>query len=99
MSAQEPVIVTADELAQEVAALVRRFERGQEQQQALADTAEARMMRAAKARKEWKAVEEGLPDLLAEARDAGWQPKQIAKILDLTESYVYRKLREHDAQQ
>ncbi|WP_328361440.1 hypothetical protein OG800_26510 [Streptomyces sp. NBC_00445] len=99
MSARQPAIITAEQLAEEVTALIRRYERGQEQQQKFADTVEARMMRAAKARKEWKAVEEGLPDLLAEAREAGWQPKQIAQILDLTESYVYRKLREHDAEQ
>ncbi|KAB1141390.1 hypothetical protein F7R91_32715 [Streptomyces luteolifulvus] len=99
MTAQEPAIVTAEQLAKEVTALVRRYERGQEQQRQLADSLELRMSRAVKARKEWKEVEKDLPSLLVEVRDAGWEPKQIATLFDLTESYVYRKLREHGSAQ
>lgn len=99
MSTQEPPIFSADELAEKVAALVHRYEEGQAQQQEHAGSLEFRMRHAINARKQWKEVEQGLPALLVEVRDGGWEPKQIAKLFDLTESYVYRKLREHDAQQ
>ncbi|MDH6589787.1 hypothetical protein M2161_008893 [Streptomyces sp. SAI-133] len=99
MSTQEPAIFSADELAEKVAELVHRYEAGQARQHEHAKSLEMRMRHAIMARKQWKAVEQGLPDLLVEVRDGGWEPKQIAKLFDLTESYVYRKLREHDAQQ
>jgi transcriptional regulator of acetoin/glycerol metabolism len=99
MGTQPPAIVTTEQFAEEVAALARRYERGKEQERQLADTVEARMLQTARARKDWKEAEEALPGLLVEARNAGWQPKQIARILDLTESYVYRKLREFDSEQ
>ncbi|MEH0555999.1 hypothetical protein [Streptomyces sp. B21-101] len=98
MSTEEPPIATAEQLAQEVKALVSRYERGQEQQRQQLDTVEGRMMRAALARKAWKEVEPDLPALVVEAHGEGWAPKQIAHILDLTESYVYRKLRDHAQQ-
>ncbi|MGF0176701.1 hypothetical protein ACQF36_41485 [Streptomyces sp. Marseille-Q5077] len=99
MSAQEPAIFAAAQLAAEVTALVRRYESGQQERRQHADSLELRMRRTIQARKEWKEVEKELPGLLVEVRDAGWEPKQIAKLFDLTESYVYRKLREHDAAQ
>jgi len=99
MPPQEPAITTAEQLAKELAALVRRYESGQEQQRQLADSLELRMQRTIHAREQWKEVEKDLPSLLVEVRDAGWEPKQIAKLFDLTESYVYRKLRERDAEQ
>ncbi|MGW2292798.1 hypothetical protein [Streptomyces phaeochromogenes] len=99
MSTQEPPLFSADELAKEVTALVHRYEEGQAQQREFAASLEFRMRHVIKARKQWKEVEQGLPALLVEVRDAGWEPKQIAKLFDLTESYVYRKLREHNAQQ
>ncbi|MEV0982616.1 hypothetical protein [Streptomyces sp. NPDC049915] len=99
MSTQEPPIFSAGELAEKIAALVNRYEAGQAQQLEHAASLEFRMRHAVIARKQWKEVEQDLPALLVEVRDAGWEPKQIARLFDLTESYVYRKLREHDAQQ
>ncbi|MFE1839245.1 hypothetical protein [Streptomyces sviceus] len=99
MTTNEPAITSDAQLAKEVTALVRRYEKGQEQREQVADDLVIRMQYAAKTRKQWKEVEKNLPSLLVEVRDAGWDPKQIAKLFDLTESYVYRKLREQDAQQ
>ncbi|MFF9262012.1 hypothetical protein [Streptomyces longwoodensis] len=96
MSTQEPTL-TAAQLAQEVAALVHRYERGREQAQARDESLVARMSRAARAREEWKVIEPQLPGLLFEAHEQGWQPKQLTRMFDLTESYVYRALREQRA--
>lgn len=58
-----------------------------------------RMAMAGYVRYQWKQTEEGLPALMAEARQSGWSVELIAETLQVTESYVYRRLREQPAAQ
>jgi AraC-like DNA-binding protein len=58
-----------------------------------------RMAMAGYVRHQWKQTEEGLPALMTEARDSGWSVEIIAEELGVTESYVYRRLREQQAAQ
>jgi acetolactate synthase small subunit len=58
-----------------------------------------RMQKAGYVRRQWKQTEEALPALMAEAREDQWTVEAIAETLDVTESYVYRVLREHRRRQ
>lgn len=60
-----------------------------------AESLHARMETVGYIRRQWKQVEETLPTLMAEARADQWTVEAIAKQLGVTESYVYRRLREH----
>lgn len=62
-----------------------------------ADSLGRRMQRAGYARRLWKQTEAALPALIVEARTAGQSVADIAHELDVTESYVYRVLREQRA--
>ncbi|MCX5362894.1 hypothetical protein OG864_29790 [Streptomyces sp. NBC_00124] len=53
-----------------------------------------RMQTAGYIRRQWKETEATLPALMAEAREDDWTVEAIAETLSVTESYVYRKLRE-----
>ncbi|MFB7461701.1 hypothetical protein [Streptomyces sp. NPDC056188] len=64
-----------------------------------ADSLDRRLERAGYARRLWKQTEEALPALIAEARAADKSVADIAFGLDLTESYVYRVLRDLRQQQ
>ncbi|MFJ9538762.1 hypothetical protein ACIRPX_16025 [Streptomyces sp. NPDC101225] len=55
----------------------------------------SRMETAGHIRRQWKQVEETLPALMAEARKDQWSVESIASTLGVTDSYVYRRLREH----
>ncbi|MGW4393323.1 hypothetical protein [Streptomyces sp. NPDC004685] len=63
-----------------------------------ADTLDRRMGSAGYVRRLWKQTEEDLPALMSEARAAQWTISKIANTLDVTESYVYRRLREQQAE-
>ncbi|MFF8095701.1 hypothetical protein [Streptomyces sp. NPDC016675] len=63
------------------------------------DSLDRRLQRAGLVRRQWKQTEEALPALMAEARNAGYTVEGIAYTLGLTESYVYRVLREQRAAQ
>ncbi|MGW3511192.1 helix-turn-helix domain-containing protein [Streptomyces sp. NPDC000994] len=91
---------TAEEFAERVIEMARRFEQTQAAQREDAKTTNARMIAAGMARREWKRVEDTLPTLIAEAHhENGWTVDHIAAVLDVSESYVYRVLRKHNAQQ
>ncbi|MFJ7337864.1 hypothetical protein ACIQUU_32025 [Streptomyces sp. NPDC101116] len=60
-----------------------------------AESLHSRMETAGYIRRQWKQVEETLPALMAEARRDQWSVEAIANQLGVTESYVYRRLREH----
>ncbi|MFJ8900018.1 helix-turn-helix domain-containing protein [Streptomyces sp. NPDC102370] len=64
-----------------------------------ADSLLYRMQKAGYVRREWKQTEEALPALMAEAREDQWTVEAIAETLGVTESYVYRVLREHQRRQ
>ncbi|MCX5266071.1 hypothetical protein [Streptomyces sp. NBC_00199] len=63
-----------------------------------ADSIHHRMHVAGYIRRQWKEIEETLPALMAEAREDRWTVTGIAETLDVTESYVYRRLRESAAE-
>ncbi|MFG2650947.1 helix-turn-helix domain-containing protein [Streptomyces sp. NPDC048436] len=62
-----------------------------------AESLDRRMQTAGYVRGQWKQTEEALPALMAEAHESGWSVERIAAMLDVTESYVYRRLREQSA--
>lgn len=105
MSSDEQQPTAAEEFAEQVLALARRYdaERAAERRRAL--TVDERLAEAGRIRAEWKAVEAELPDLIAEAEatggslGSGLRVNNIADRLGVTESYVYRKLREARAEQ
>lgn len=57
-----------------------------------------RLWQAARARTEWKRYEAKMPEIIADI-SAETNPQFVASALGVTDSYVYRKLREHRAQQ
>ncbi|MER6403182.1 helix-turn-helix transcriptional regulator [Streptomyces viridosporus] len=59
-----------------------------------ADTLYRRLQRAGYVRRLWKQTEETMPALIAEAYAADWTVADIAHELGVSESYVYRVLRE-----
>ncbi|MEH0470866.1 hypothetical protein QA943_18760 [Streptomyces sp. B21-097] len=59
-----------------------------------ADSLDRRLQRAGYARRLWKQTEETLPALIAEAKAAGHSVPDIAHELGVTNSYVYRVLRD-----
>ena len=59
-----------------------------------ADSIDNRMQVAGYIRRQWKQTEETLPALMAEARKDRWTVEAIAETLGVTESYVYRRLRD-----
>ncbi|MER8086600.1 hypothetical protein ABTZ57_16055 [Streptomyces sp. NPDC094048] len=60
--------------------------------------ARQRLAAAAAARRAWKEFEPQLPQIIADAAWAGRKPRDIARDIDATESYVYRVIRETAAQ-
>ncbi|MFF7146060.1 MULTISPECIES: helix-turn-helix domain-containing protein [Streptomyces] len=92
--------LTAEAFAERVIEMARQFEQTQAAQREDAKTVEARMIAAGLARRKWKRVEETLPKLITEAhRDPGWTAEHIAGVLGVSESYVYRLLRKHTAEE
>ncbi|MFD4880026.1 hypothetical protein ACFWOB_42610 [Streptomyces sp. NPDC058420] len=63
-----------------------------------ADSLDRRMLRAGYVRSLWKQTEETLPALIREARAAEKSVADVAATLGVTESYVYRVLRQGDEQ-
>jgi len=57
-----------------------------------------RLSEAGATRRAWKQVEQELPQIIANAAAAGDKPRGIARELDVSESYVYRMIRETPAQ-
>jgi AraC-like DNA-binding protein len=57
-----------------------------------------RLTEAGETRRAWKHIEEELPQIIANAAAAGAKPRNIARELDVSESYVYRIIRETPAQ-
>lgn len=94
----------AERFVEELLALTQRFEREQaaaRRKDQPAPTVRDRLNDAGMKRRAWKAIEPELPALFAEAytnglgNGHGYGPESIARIVGVTPSYVYRKLREH----
>jgi len=62
-----------------------------------ADSLQRRLAHAGLVRRAWKEVEESLPALIVEARADGYSVDGIAYTLGVTDSYVYRKVRDQQA--
>ncbi|MFJ4585121.1 hypothetical protein [Streptomyces echinatus] len=84
-----------DQVLDELIKLAERIKATREITDTHAESLYARMETAGYIRRQWKQVEETLPALMAEARKDQWTVEAIANTLDVTESYVYRRLREH----
>ncbi|MEV6667560.1 helix-turn-helix domain-containing protein [Streptomyces nigra] len=84
-----------DHVLDEVIKLAEKIQATREITDAGAESLAARIETAGYIRRQWKQVEETLPSLMAEARKDGWSAEAIAEQLGVTESYVYRRLREH----
>jgi AraC-like DNA-binding protein len=56
-----------------------------------------RLSEAGRIRRDWKEIEDQIPQIIANAAAAGAKPRSIARELDVSESYVYRVIRETPA--
>ena len=93
----------AEHLADQVQAALAEYHRRTaetEAQRVDIHPALLRLHQAAKARRAWKRIDAEIPQIIADACSVDmWGPQDAALCLGVTESYVYRKLREHRAAQ
>jgi AraC-like DNA-binding protein len=100
MSSDEQQPSAAEQFAEQVLALAQRYAAEQAAEQRRTLSVDERLAEAGRIRAAWKAVEAELPALIAEAEATGGslglglRVNNIADRLGVTESYVYRKLRE-----
>lgn len=97
----DTVATPAERLAEQLLAITAQYERelaATKAQTTDVHPAVLRVLQAATARREWKKIEADMPQIIADACAVErWNPQTVASVLGVTDSYVYRKLRDQRA--
>ncbi|MCX4676711.1 hypothetical protein OG413_15610 [Streptomyces sp. NBC_01433] len=88
-------ILTADDFVEQLLALTQRYTETQAKLRSVEDDVNTRLVKAGMRRRQWKQEERRTPSLIFDAKADGCTVGHIAIILDMTESYVRRVLREY----